>query len=104
MLRVETVLKGANFLARAPGREFGGDTLAAIKTAQGRLNADPRMDLLAETPLKRDGLVNPAGPTETATRKLAAGVLAERDPMTLEPVAQPRVPEPRPPEPRTPRP
>ncbi len=76
VFRVESVLRDADLLDRAPGRAFGGDTLGVIKTAQGRLNADPRMDL-AEAPLKLDGMVNPDGPTEAAARRLAGSVRAE---------------------------
>ena len=49
---------------------------------------------LAKAPLKLDGLVNPAGPTEAATRRLAGGVLAGPRPPRpgASPVASPVAP------------
>ncbi|HJO74558.1 MAG TPA: glycosyl hydrolase 108 family protein [Rhodospirillales bacterium] len=91
VLRVESVLKRADILARPAGKIFGDHTAAAIKTAQKRLNDDARVDL-GKSPLKLDGLVNPDGPTHAATRKLAGGVLAEPSPVT---------PKPQPPKPGT---
>ncbi len=75
-------------LDRPPGGVFGNDTRDAITAAQTRLNDDPRIDL---PPLKRDGLVNPAGPTEAATRRLAGEVIR----------SAPTVPKPQPPQPGT---
>ena len=77
VLRVESVLSDADLLGRPPGRTFGDDTLGAIKTAQARLNDDPRVDV-GRRPLKLDGLVNPDGPTQAATRRLAGDVIARR--------------------------
>jgi hypothetical protein len=89
VFRVESALSGADILKRPPGRAFGDDTLGAIKAAQGRLNADTRLDL-AKSPLKIDGLVNPDGPTHAATRRLAGDVLVRRAPIM--PGPQPRSP------------
>ncbi|NQV84555.1 MAG: hypothetical protein HQ494_12115, partial [Rhodospirillales bacterium] len=82
VFRVESVLSGADMLPRPPGRTFGDDTLSAIRTAQGRLNTDTRLDL-AKSPLKLDGLINPDGPTQSATRLLAGDVLAKRTPSAI---------------------
>jgi hypothetical protein len=81
VLQVESALSGADILGRPPGRVFNDDTFGAIKTAQGRLNADSRLDLV-NSPLKVDGLINPDGPTQGATRKLAGDVLSKRAPIT----------------------
>ena len=89
VFKVESVLSSADMLDRPPGSVFGNDTRDAIMTAQTRLNGDSRIGL---PPLKRDGLVNPAGPTEAATRRLAGEVLAGR---------APTVPKPQPPKPGT---
>jgi len=75
VFRVESVLSDADILDRPPGRSFGDDTFSAIKTAQTRLNDDPRVDV-GKTPLKLDGLVNPDGPTQAAIRKLAGDQVA----------------------------
>ena len=77
VFRVESVLSDADLLGWPPGRSFKDDTFSAIKTAQARLNDDPRVDV-GRSPLKLDGLVNPDGPTQAATRKLAGDVLARR--------------------------
>jgi len=84
VFQVESALSGADILGRPPGRVFNDDTFGAIKTAQGRLNADSRLDLV-NSPLKVDGLINPDGPTQGATRKLAGDVLSKRAPITSGP-------------------
>lgn len=67
--RVESVLGKAGMLGRAPGRAFKPDTAVAIGRAQDALNT--RLGgKRGFAPLKRDGLVNPNGPTHTATRRL----------------------------------
>jgi len=43
VFRVESVLAGADMLARAPGRVFKEDPGNAIRTAQARLNGDRRI-------------------------------------------------------------
>ncbi|MCH7936033.1 MAG: hypothetical protein IH994_02945 [Proteobacteria bacterium] len=91
VLRVESVLSDADLLDRPPGRSFGDDTFSAIKAAQARLNDDPRVDI-GRGPLKLDGLVNPDGPTQAATRKLAGDVIARR---------AATAPKPQPPKPAT---
>ena len=85
VFRVESVLKAGDFLGRPPGRAFDNATFGAIKAAQARLNDDPRVDV-GRSPLKLDGLVNPGGPTQAATRTLA-GTAAEtrRAPITPKP-------------------
>lgn len=89
VFRVESALSGADMLDRPPGRSFGDDTFGAIKAAQGRLNTDSRLDL-GKSPLKIDGLINPDGPTQAATRRLAGDVLA-RSPSAI-PKPQPQIP------------
>jgi len=71
--QVESVLNGSGLLGRAPGTAFGADTEAAIRTGQQRLNRD-HMQVIGTAPLKVDGLINPEGPTQTATRGLARQV------------------------------
>ncbi len=92
VFRVESVLSDADLLDRPPGRTFGDDTFSAIKTAQARLNDDPRVDV-GRRPLKLDGLVNPDGPTQAATRRLAGAAAEAR--------RAPTAPKPRPPQPGT---
>ena len=77
VFRLETVLAGADLLGREPGRVFDEGTERAVRTAQGRLNRDHAAHV-GRRPLKLDGLVNPDGPTQAATRRLAESVLAER--------------------------
>ncbi len=75
VFRLETVLAGADLLGREPGRVFDEGTERAVRTAQGRLNRDHAAHV-GRRPLKLDGLVNPDGPTQAATRRLATAILA----------------------------
>jgi len=71
---VESTLKRADLLDRAPGRTFQSDTADSIRNAQTQLNTDTRLSP-DRMPLKIDGLVNPGGPTETSTRSIARDVV-----------------------------
>ncbi len=73
VFQVETVLHGADLLPRTPGTRFGEDTATAIGNGQQRLNRD-HIAVVGRKPLKVDGLINPEGPTQTATRGLAKQV------------------------------
>jgi hypothetical protein len=76
VFKVETVLDGAGLLARKPGRAFGNDTQKAITTAQQSFNTT-HAKRLGVTSLKEDGLVNPGGPTQSATRDLATSLIGD---------------------------
>jgi len=73
VFQVETVLNGSGLLSRAPGTRFGDDTASAIGQGQQRLNRDHGA-AVGRRPLKIDSLINPDGPTQTATRGLARQV------------------------------
>jgi len=73
VFQVETVLKGSGLLSRTPGTRFGDDTASAIGQGQQRLNRD-HGTAVGRRPLKIDSLINPDGPTQTATRGLARQV------------------------------
>jgi len=73
VFQVETVLNGSGLLNRAPGTRFGNDTASAIGQGQQRLNRD-HISAVGRGPLKIDSLINPDGPTQTATRGLARQV------------------------------
>jgi len=73
VFQVETVLKGSGLLGRTPGVRFGDDTASAIGQGQARLNRDHGA-AVGRRPLKIDSLINPDGPTQTATRDLARQV------------------------------
>jgi lysozyme family protein len=76
VFRLESVLDGAGLLGRKPGRAFGNDTQKAITTAQQSFNTS-HAKRLGLTSLKEDGLVNPDGPTQSATRKLAGSLIGD---------------------------
>jgi len=73
VFQVETVLNGSGLLNRTPGTRFGDDTASAIGQGQQRLNRD-HGTAAGRSPLKVDSLINPDGPTQTATRGLARQV------------------------------
>jgi len=73
VFQVEIVLNGSGLLKRAPGTRFGDDTASAIGQGQARLNQD-HSSVIGRTPLKIDRLINPEGPTHTASRGLARHV------------------------------
>jgi len=73
VFQVETVLNGSGLLSRAPGTRFGDDTASAIGQGQARLNRD-HGNTVGRRPLKIDSLINPDGPTQSATRGLARQV------------------------------
>jgi hypothetical protein len=66
VFNVEKVLSGAGLLNRKPGTRFDMDTARAIGEGQKQLNRDYGKTLDGK-PLKIDGLINPEGPTQTAT-------------------------------------
>ncbi len=70
---VEQVLFGSGLLKRAPGTQFDKATAAAIGEGQKRLNGE-FAGTVGGKPLKIDGLINPDGPTQRATRGLATEV------------------------------
>jgi hypothetical protein len=70
VLQVERVLEGAGLLNRAAATRFDKDTSDAISTGQLSLNSD-HAHVVGDKPLKIDGLINPGGPTQMATRDLA---------------------------------
>ena len=67
------MLKGSGLLNRTPGTRFDDDTASAIGQGQQRLNRD-HGTAVGRKPLKIDSLINPDGPTQTATRGLARQV------------------------------
>jgi len=73
MFQVESALHGSGLLARTPGTRFDDDTASAIGQGQQRLNRD-HGTAVGRKPLKIDSLINPDGPTQTATRGLARQV------------------------------
>lgn len=73
VLQLERVLQGAGLLKRAAANQFDKDTAAAISEGQKKLNRDYAI-VGSDEPLKVDGLINPDGPTQSATRELARRV------------------------------
>jgi hypothetical protein len=76
VFKVETVLDGAGLLGRQPGRSFGSDTAKAITSGQQAFNST-HARRLGKSTLKEDGLINPNGPTHSATRDLAGNLLSD---------------------------